>query len=278
MAVRAIWLLAAMMLSGLGASALGGPLPPASVIAGIVRDAAIADALDTFGSSVRDMARGGELSANRMFLRHWEVTANDVFAATRLTPGLINSIDRALSDEEEGDLAAFYASPLGQKVSRLERALHELSPLETERALAAGHDTLASASPERLRALDRAIALGGPEIGAKLACQALRVMLLGLSLAGQEGEIDLPWADVDAQVEATAPGMVAQYQRDSRAVAAYLYAALDDAELSQYVAMLETPAMRHLYGASATALDTLIQRAVKTFGAELAVRLRSVAI
>jgi len=276
--MRAIVVLMAMVLSGWGTAALGGSLPPASAIAGIVRDAAISDALDTFGDSVRDMARGGELSANRMFLQHWELTANEVFAPDRLSAGLISSIDDGLTDEDENALATFYASPLGQKVSRLERASHELSPAETERALAAGRDTLASASPERLRALDRAIALGGPEIGAKLACQALRVMLLGLSLAGQEGEIDLPWADVDAQVEATAPGMVAQYQRDSRAVAAYLYGALDDAELSDYVAMLEKPAMRHLYGASATALDTLIQRAVKTFGAELAVRLRSVSI
>ena len=276
--MRANWLLAAVVLGGMTAGAAGGPLPPPSILAGIVRDAAISDALDTFGDSVRDMARGGELSANRMFLRHWELTANEVFAPARLGPGLISSIDAGLSAEEERSLAAFYASPLGRKVSGLERALHDLSATETDKALLAGRDVLADASPARLRDLDRAIALGGPEIGAKLACQALRVMLLGLSLAGQEGEIDLPWADVDAQVAATAPGMIAQYQRDSRAVAAYLYATLDDGELSTYVAMLETPAMRHLYGASAAALDTLVQRAVKTFGAELAVRLRSVAI
>lgn len=265
-----------LMLGGLLAPATAAPA--ASPIADIVRDAAISDALDSFGSSIRDMARGGELSANRMFLRHWEATAAEVFAATRLAPRLISSIDADLTAEDEASLLAFYASPLGRKVSRLERALHEVSAAEAQAAADRGRQLLSGLSPQRLRDLDRAMALGGPDIGAKLACQSLRVLLLGLSLAGQDGEIELPWADVDAQVAATAPGMIAQYRRDDLAIAAYLYAPLTDSELAAYVATLDTTAMRHLYGASAAAIDTLVQRAVKTFGAELAVRLRSVAI
>jgi hypothetical protein len=126
--------------------------------------------------------------------------------------------------------------------------------------------------------LDDLMELMSAEISGVMAGQSMRALLLGMSVSHQRGDIEVPWQEIDAQVEAMMPSLIADHTRAQRAMMAYAYRGLSDDDLDRYIEFLRTAPAQKLYAIAAYAVGQIVARSMSSFGETLAARMASVNI
>jgi hypothetical protein len=244
----------------------------------LMRATALDVVFSQFAATIASSARTEDISHDEIFLKHWEATAETVFDATALHRRLANAIEGRLTAAEEDELHVFFASAFGQRMTKLEREAALLPPAAQLAAIARGEKLLADASVIRTTQIERLMELVAAEISAAMVGQSVRAMLVGLSVSHQQGQIVVPWQEIDDQVEAMMPALAADIGRTQRAMMAYAYRDLTEAELDAYVEFLVTPAAQKFYAVAAYSVGRIVANGMSEFGAALAHRMHSVSI
>jgi hypothetical protein len=245
-------------------------------VAELMRATALDVVFSQFAATIASSARTEEISTDEIFLKHWEATANSVFDARKLHDRLARALDGRLSAEEETSLGAFFQSDFGLRMTQLEREAALLAPSAQTTAIAHGERLIARASVIRATQIERLMELVSAEISAAMVGQSVRALLLGLSVSHQQGQIAVPWEDIDTQVAAMMPGLLADVGRTQRAMMAYAYRDLTDEELDRYVEFLRTPAAQKFYAIAAYAVGRIVADGMSDFGEAFAARMQSV--
>lgn len=278
----------AMLVAVLGLAAPFLAVPPPLIAAEMqVTDFSVADLMqataldlifDQFGEAIAASARVSDISTDEIFLSHWEAAAASSFNGPALRSRLANSLDGKFSADERAALGEFFRSDFGNRISALERAVAKLSADDQIAALTEGETLSDEATVVRSAQLDDLMELMSAEISGVMAGQSMRALLLGMSVSHQRGDIEVPWQEIDAQVEAMMPSLIADHTRAQRAMMAYAYRGLGDDELDLYIEFLRTAPAQKLYAIAAYAVGQIVARSMSSFGETLAARMASVNI
>ncbi|MGV3492012.1 MAG: hypothetical protein ACO1OG_11905 [Devosia sp.] len=247
-------------------------------IAELMQATALDVVFSQFAATIAASARSEDISRDEIFLKHWETAATVVFDADLLRTRLERALEGTLTDDERDTLRRFFASEFGQRMTRLERDAALLNRTAQIAAIKRGEKLLAGASVVRSTQVDRLMELVAAEISAAMVGQSVRALLLGLSVSHQNGDISVPWPEIDAQVEAMMPALLADVNTTQRAMMAFAYAGLTDDELETYVEFLATPAAQKFYAVAAYSVGRIVANGMSEFGAALADRMHSVNI
>jgi hypothetical protein len=229
-----------------------------------------------FGPAIAASARAQNITDNQIFIDHWEATAKAVFDAGVMRRQLAGALAGQFSPDDQQALGMFFHSDFGQRITGLERAVALLDPAAQEQAIADGSTIATDAGPVRTGQLDRMMQLVSAQMTSSLAGESMRAMLVGMAVSHQQGDIEVPWSDIDAQVNAMMPTLVQQISQSQRALMAYAYRDLTDAELDRYIAFLATTPAQHFYGVAAKAVGKIVTQSMSNFGAAFAAKMRSV--
>ena len=271
---------------GMAGLAMPAPLPPLAAEAQVadfsvpelMRATALDLIFDQFGAAIASSARLSDISADEIFLSHWEAAAASSFNGAALRTRLAGTLEGKFSAEERATLGDFFRSDFGHQISTLERAVAQLSVGDQATALREGATESAEAGAVRSTQLDDLMELMSAEISGIMAGQSMRALLLGMSVSHQRGDIEVPWQEIDAQVEAMMPSLLADHTRAQRSMMAYAYRGLTDDELERYLAFLRTAPAQKLYAIAAYAVGQIVARSMSSFGEALAARMASVNI
>jgi hypothetical protein len=235
-------------------------------------------AFDQFGAAIAASARAGAISDDETFLTHWEAAAESAFNGPVLRTQLASRLDGQFTENERRALGEFFRSDFGRMITRLERDIAELDAEDQALAIISGRRFSDEAASRRSSQLDELMLLMGADISAAMAGQSIRALLVGMAVSHQRGDIDVPWQEIDAQVEALLPGLVAEHSDAQRALMAHAYRGLGDDELDRYLAFLRTAPAQRFYAVAAYAVGQIAARSMSHFGHALADRMGSVAI
>jgi hypothetical protein len=247
-------------------------------VAELMQATALDTIFDQFGEAIAASARVSDISTDEIFLSHWEAAAASSFNGPALRARLAGTLDGKFSADERAALGIFFRSEFGHRISDLERNVAKLGVDDQAAALAEGEALSDEADGIRSTQLDDLMELMSAEISGVMAGQSMRALLLGMSVSHQRGDIQVPWQEIDAQVEAMMPSLIADHSRAQRAMMAYAYRDLSDAELEQYIAFLRTTPAQKLYAIAAYAVGQIVARSMSSFGETLAARMSSVNI
>ncbi len=253
------------------------PAPAAEAVstAEVMRATALDTIFEQFGATISAAAGEQQISLNRVFLEYWEDAAKRAYNGPTMRQRLAAALEAALSDGDREQLGRFYRSELGQRISAAEREVALLGPDAQLLVANEGRTLIGSTATVRLGQLDR---INTPEMARAFVRQGLRAMLVGLSVAGERGTIVLPWPAIDAQVEAMMPELTKAALDNQKAMMAYAYRDLSDAELDAYVAFLAGPAATKLTLRASEAADSILAEATHSFGQALAARMTGVGV
>ena len=241
-------------------------------VAELMRATALDVVFTQFAATIAASARAEEISSDEIFLKHWEATANSVFDAKDLHRRLALALEGKFSADEQLVLGEFFHSEFGQRMTVLERDAALLEPTAQVAAIAEGQELVTTASVIRQTQIDALM----EQVSAEMVGQSVRALLLGLSVSHQQGDIAVPWQEIDTQVEAMMPGLLADVGRTQRAMMAYAYRDLTDADLDQYIEFLRTPAAQKFYAIAAYAVGRIVADGMSAFGEAFAARMQSV--
>jgi len=247
-------------------------------VAELMQATALDLVFDQFGPAIAASARAGDISSDELFLSHWEAAAASAFNGPALRAQLASRLDGQFNDDERMALGAFLGSDFGRMITGIERDIALLDADGQSVALAEGRTLSSEAGAIRSAQLDELMDLMSAEISAAMAGQSVRALLVGMSVAHRRGDIEVPWREIDAQVEAILPGLLAEHSEAQRALMAFAYRDLGDDELDRYIDFLRTAPARHFYAAAAYAVGQIAARSMASFGQTLAERMASVAI
>ncbi len=247
-------------------------------VAELMQATALDIVFDQFGATIAASARVSDISNDEMFLRHWEAAAASSFNGPALHAQLVSRLDGQFDEDERVALGAFFGSDFGQTITGLEREIALLDADQQSIAVAEGKALSIKASLTRSAQLDELMHLMSAEISTAMAGQSIRALLVGMSVTHQRGDIEVPWLEIDAQVEAILPGLMAEHSDAQRALMAYAYRDLGDEELERYIDFLRTTPARHFYAVAAYAVGEIAARSMSSFGQTLARRMASVSI
>lgn len=258
--------------------ALAQTVPTAEqmAVSELMRATALDVVFSQFAATIASTARTEEISNDAIFLKHWEATANSVFDAQTLHDRLARALEGKLSAEEQQKLGTFFRSDFGRRMTTLERNAALLGPAGQTAAIARGETLLAQAPVIRSTQVDQLMELVSAEISAAMVGQSLRALLLGLSVSHQQGQIAVPWEEIDTQVQAMMPGLLIDIGHTQRAMMAYAYRDLSDDELDRYITFLRTPAAQKFYAIAAYAVGRIVADGMADFGEAFAARMKSV--
>ena len=279
MLIRSLAMVALLLAPIAAPFAVAAPVQAQSqqlAVAELMRATALDVVFTQFGAAIAASARTEEISSDEIFLKHWEATANAVFDAGDLHRRLAKALEGKFSADEQSVLGEFFHSEFGQRMTTLERSAALLEPAAQVAAIATGQQLVTAASVIRQTQIDALMELVSAEISAAMVGQSVRALLLGLSVSHQQGDIAVPWQEIDTQVEAMMPGLLADVGRTQRAMMAYAYRDLSDADLDTYIAFLRTPAAQKFYAVAAYAVGRIVADGMSAFGEAFAARMQSV--
>lgn len=245
-------------------------------VAELMRATALDEVFTQFAATIAASARAEEISNDEIFLKHWEATATSVFDAADLHRRLAKALEGKFSTDEQAVLGSFFHSAFGKRMTVLERDAARLEPQAQIAAIAEGQKLVTTASVIRQTQIEALMELVSAEISAAMVGQSVRALLLGLSVSHQQGEVTVPWQEIDTQVEAMMPGLLADVGRTQRAMMAYVYRDLTDADLDRYIEFLRTPAAQKFYAVAAYAVGRIVADGMSAFGEAFAARMQSV--
>lgn len=282
MSIRAlafsIVLLGLAPLPGLAPAAMAQQAPAAATLEELLEASALKGIFEGFGESISSSAESSGMPFEPAFLAAWTGAAAEVFAPEGLEADFEARLQGRFNPAELGELAAFFRSDFGAEVSAIENQVQSLAP---EDQLAARDEGLAlldelPADAARLAAIEEALELVGAEMGRAMLGESMRAMMVGIAMSGAQGEIEVPWDEIDAQLDLLLPGLDAQVLAAQRGIMAYAYRDFDDAQMEHYLVFLRTEAARKFYGVVGVAAGLVIHDAMARFGEALATRLNRV--
>jgi hypothetical protein len=182
---------------------------------------------------------------------------------------LARALDDKFSPDDYRVYAEFFASPFGQRVTTVERAATLLSPDEQLAARGEGEALAAAAPSRRLEQVDEMLRLVSAEISVEMVKQSIRGMLIGMSVTRQQGDISVPWDEIDAQLALLMPGVEADIAATQRAMMFYAYREFTEADLDTYLTFLRTEAAQRFYAVAAYSVGQIIGERMHAFGEAL---------
>jgi hypothetical protein len=245
-------------------------------IAELMQATALDLIFDQFGAAVAASARVSDISTDKIFLSHWDAAAASSFNGPALRSRLAGALEGRFSEDEQAALGAFFRSDFGRRISALERDVAKLSAEDQAIAVAEGQQFSTEAGALRSTQLDDLMELMSAEISGAMTGQSLRALLLGMSISHQHGDIQVPWQEIDDQVRAMMPGLIADHTRAQRGMMAYAYRSLSDDELDRYIGFLRSEPAQKLYAIAAFAVGQIVARSMASFGETLAARMARV--
>lgn len=210
--------------------------------------------------------------------RSWKETSYAVFQADEMQAALAAAFEGRFSDAELGDLGVFYRSDFGHRITALETAIQVMS---ADEQLAARDEGIAiiedlDAGSRRFQQIEEIMVLVSADVSQAMIGQGLRAMMASMAIAGARGDVQVPWDEIDAQVESMLPGLREEVAATQRALMAYAYRDLDDDELERYVEFLRTEPARKFYALVGYSVGAIMEQRMSQFGEELAHRLNRV--
>lgn len=212
------------------------------------------------------------------FAETWRETAYAVFIADEMHGALATAFKDRFSAAELGELATFFRSDFGKRVTALESAIQDLSTEDQLAARDEGISLIEDLVPEakRTKQIDEIMTLVSADVGRAMLGQAMRAMMVSMAVAGANGDIDVPWDEIDAQVAQMMPGLEAEVSASQRALMAYAYKDLSDEELDTYIEFLRTEVSKKFYAVLGYSVGTIMESTMSKFGTELARQLNRV--
>lgn len=273
----------------LGALALGpvaalaeSATPPAQaeqVIsdAELLRAAALDEVFSQFGAGIEQAPDDQGLPLPGAMRGAWLVAAREVFDAEEMHADLASAMAAKFTAEDYAIYAAFFRSDFGIEVTDIERTVTMLPAEQQAEARDVGIGLAgAAAGSRRASQIDEMLDLVSADIAKAMIRQSVRGMLIGMSMSGQQGDIVVPWEDIETQLDAIMPDIETDVALTQRAMMFYAYQSLSDADLDRYLEFLRTDSARRFYAVAAFAIGQIVADRMETFGETLARKLAQV--
>lgn len=276
MLIRALAVAAFLSTSSVTASASSPSMAQAETAVISVGELMQATALDEvftqFGAAIAASPQEQGVPFDAMLSSVWVEAAGEVFDAKSMHGALASALEGKFSPEEENVLAAFFRSDFGRRITELERAVQLLGPEAQLTARAEGLslvEAIADGS-RRDQQFDEIMTLVSADIASAMVGQSVRGMLIGMSLAQQRGDLEVPWEEIDQHLAQILPGIEADVAATQRAMMAYAYRDLPEADLDLYLAFLRTSAAQRFYALASYSIGRIVTDSMTTFGETLA--------
>lgn len=251
-----------------------GPMSTSELIEALALDLALVQ----LGPSVE--AGPGQMGApfTAPMLAAWTEAARRLFAPQRMVDRLAALLDDKFRPGDYVAYARFFGSAVGQKIVSTDRAIAALEPAELGAIHASGGRLASEASERRREQVAQLMELFPVEMSLHIARQSARGMLIGLWLADRPSDIEVPWEEVESQLELLMPQLEADMLIGQTALAHYSFRDLSDADLDAYIRFLRSEPARRLYAVATHALGEVVAENMAMFGEEVARRLRRVSV
>lgn len=251
---------------------------PAISTAELMRVTALDVIFDQFAASIEAAPGQQAMPLNAALDAIWAETAREVFAADRMHAALEASLDDKLRPEDYEALADFFSSPFGREVTEVERAVTLLPPDAQEAARESGLALASEGSERRHAQIEEMLKLVSADISIGIVRESVRGMLIGMSVNAQQGEIVIPWEEIDLQLEAIMPAIEADIAATQRALMFFAYRDFSAQDLDTYLEFLRTDAARGFYAVAVYAIGDIVTTRMEAFGEALAAKLDRVSV
>lgn len=178
----------------------------------------------------------------------WRETAQDVFDTDKMRATAMEILDQTLTDDLLNHAAAFYASPLGQRLVEVENAAHMIE--DDSEKTQTGERLVARMRRDddpRLKVLrDLTTAVNGDDVAVR-AVQEIQVRFL--MAASNAGVLETPLDEraLRALMRENEDELRQSLRESSLIGAAYTYRSIPDADLRRYLEALKAPKMQRVY-------------------------------
>lgn len=252
---------------------------PAMSTEELMRATALDEVFSQFGPTMEASPRDQGVPMPAHMMAAWGEAAREVFETRTMQHDLTRLLEDKFTPEDFDAFTGFFHSEFGERVTGIERSVTTLAP---DAQLDARNDGIALAgaaegSP-RAAQIDEMLELVSAEISNAMIRQSMRGMLLGMYVNSAQGDIEVPWDEIDTHLDLIMPGIQADVALTQRAMMFYAYRDLDDADLDRYLAFLRTEPARKFYALAAYAIGEIITRRMETFGETLARKLDRVSV
>jgi hypothetical protein len=242
----------------------------------LMQATALDEVFTQFGPVIEAAPRDQNVPMPSAMQAVWHEAAQSVFVADAMHKSLAQTLEGRFSEEDIAAFAAFFRSPFGIQISRIERDVTVLGPESQVVARDEGLKLVAMETPRRHAQVDEMLKLVSAELATAMVSESIRGMMIGMAMTERRGDIEVPWQEIDAAVQAMMPAIVADVEITQRAMMFYAYRGLSDDELEQYLEFLRTDAAQRLYAVAAYAVGEIIAERMRTFGETIATMLRRI--
>jgi hypothetical protein len=269
----------------LGLAPLAAALPPATAaireeaaisVAELMRFTALDDIFTQFGPTIESAPAEQGTAFTSAMQAAWSGAAREVFSADDMHAELAAALGNTFSADDRATFGAFFRSEFGRRVSEIEREVATLPPAAQAAARDEGLALAAESGPRRMQQIEEMLELVSAEIATSMVRQAVRGLLIGMSVNRQQGDIAVPWEEIEAQLTVIMPGIEADIAMTQRAMMFFGYRDLGEAELDTYLEFLRTDAAQKFYAVAAFSIGQIIAERMHTFGETIARRLAQV--
>jgi len=178
----------------------------------------------------------------------WTRLTEEVFASETMRGLALDILEHTLSDELLNHGAAFYASPLGQRLLVAENASHMMEDDAAKKAEGEAiiADLIETGAP-RIKLLQRMTRAIATEDTSVRAVQEIQLRFLLAASAAGVIELRMDAQELRAFMKTQEGQMRRSIMRGAMSNAAYTYRAFSDADVEAYVLALEEPMMGQVY-------------------------------
>lgn len=208
----------------------------------------------------------------------WVAAAREVFQPAPMHAALARALDDKFDTADYAAFAGFFSSDFGVRIIDIERGVTTLPPDAQLAARDAGIELSTAAGPRRSDQIDEMLQLVNADVATAMIRQSVRGMLMGMAINGQQGDIEVPWEEIDAHLNAIMPDIEADVALTQRAMMFYAYRELTDTELDTYLDFLRTGSAQKLSTVAAYAIGEIITERMEAFGETLSRKLAQVSV
>jgi hypothetical protein len=244
----------------------------------LMASTALDQLFSTFAETIAASPEQQGLPLPEDFAETWKETSFAVFKPDEMHGALATAFKDRFDAAEMTELGAFYRSDFGKHISAIEAAIQAMGVDEQIAARDEGLALLdtAGAEAKRTKQVDEIMVLVSAEVGRTMLGQAMRAMMVSMTMSGATGDIEVPWTEIDAQLALMLPGLEQEVAATQRALMAYAYRDLSDDELDRYIGFLRTDVSMKFYAVLGYSVGVIMEKAMGKFGEELAYRLNRV--
>jgi hypothetical protein len=264
-----------------GPAGLAAQAQPAQIITTdeLMRATALDEVFTQFGPGIEAAPAEQGAVYSAAMQAAWTAAAREVFEPNRMHKSLARALDNKFEDEDYAAFGAFFNSDFGVRVVDIERAMAKMPPDAQLAARELGAALAAENSGNRRsEQLEEMLKLVNADVANAMIRQSVRGMLIGMAMNNRQGDIQVPWEEIDAHLNAIMPEIEADVAVTQRAILYYAYRDLTEAELDVYLEFLRTNSAQKLYAVAAYSIGEIITERMETFGETLSRKLAQVNI